>query len=297
LKLRPSLLASDSGFTITELLVVSFLGLLMLALTLSATMSNRQLYRYDLVRTRINQNLRSALDIIGIDVREAGENLPSTFPAVEIIDGTAGAPDELIVRRNLVDEVFNVCVQIASGSGNTDVIVADDTLTVPGCDTTSNLTALTNWSAYRLAEGGTVKGYVYDRVNHVGEFFDLVDEQNNGSNFRIVRAAGNWTNTYPVGASSIYILEEWRYRLQNGVLQIVTDQDTANPLDVVTDLTDFQVLATMQDTTTMNSFAVTDDWTEIATLQILLTGQDTIKGEVFSRTVSARFFPRNILSN
>src|SRR5690606_6020349 len=78
-RLRRSILASDKGFTLVELLVTSFLGLIMLALTLSATTSNRRLYKYDLVRTRINQNMRSALDIMGIDVRQAGENLFSTF--------------------------------------------------------------------------------------------------------------------------------------------------------------------------------------------------------------------------
>jgi hypothetical protein len=271
--------------------------MLMLALTLSATMSNRGLFRYDLVRTRINQNLRSALDIMGIDIREAGENLPSTFPAVELIDGTAGNFDELIVRRNLIDEVFNVCVQITAASGTTNMVVADNSLTLPGCDTASNLSALNNWSAYRTNTGGSVKGYIYNRVSRIGEFFDFVGEQNNSNDFQIVRSAGTWANTYPVGASSIYLLEEWRYRLVNGVLQIITDQDTTNPIAVANELTNLDIQIAMQDATVLTAFAATDDWTDIASIEVSLTGSATVATDPVSRTVSARFFPRNILSN
>lgn len=295
--LKRSLLVCDKGFTLTELLVVSFLGLTMLAMTLSATSSNRRLFKHDLVRTRINQNLRSALDIIGIDVRESGENLPSTFPAVEIINGSAGAGDELIVRRNLLDEVFNVCQAITALSTNTNITVADNALTTPGCDKTSNATGYSNWQSYRTAHSGTVKAYIYDRVARVGEFFNYVNEQSTSSAYTIIRSAGTWAHAYPVASSSVYVLEEWRYRLQNGVIQIITDQDTANPLDVVDGVSGFQVTAYMQDSTTKTSFAVTDTWTQIRSIDVSLSAQDSFEGQAMNKTVSAQFFPRNILSN
>lgn len=297
MKLKPSTRASDSGFTLVELMVTSFLGLIMLAMMLSATTSNRRLYKYDLVRTRINQNMRSALDIMGMDVRQAGENLFSTFPAIELVNGTSGAPDELVIRRNTLDEVFNICQQISSGSGNATVYVADNGQAQPGCDTTSNLNSYNRWHNTRVAGGGTIKAYVYNRSTKLGEFFNYSGENSTVSQYTLTRSGGTWTNTYDVGASSIYVLEEWRYRVRDNVLQIVTNQDSVNPLNVVDGVNDFQVSIPMQDGTTKSTFIPGDDWSKIKALEISMTGQDRAQGETLNRTVTAQFFPRNILSN
>ncbi len=297
-KRRRSTLVSARGFTLIELLVTSFLGLLLLALTLSATTSNRRLYKYDLVRTRINQNLRSALDIMGMDIRQAGENLFSTFPAIEITDGGAGAPDQLVIRRNTVDEVFNFCQSISAGSGNTTVIVADNAQAQSGCDKTSNTTSYNKWSATRLADAAHVlRIFAYNRSTKLGEYFNYSAESSTGSQYLLTRSGGSWQNTYNVGSSSLYILEEWRYRVQNGVLQIIVNQDNANPLNVVDGINDFQVQALMQDGTTRTSFIPGDDWSKIKAIRISINGQDTALGEALVRTLSADFLPRNILSN
>lgn len=291
------ILACDKGFTITELLVVSFLGLIMLALTLSATISNRRLYKYDLVRTKTNQNLRSALDIIGIDVREAGENLPSTFPAIEIINGGSGAPDQLIIRRNLLDESFNFCQAIAASSNNTQIIVADNSITTQGCDKTSNATAYGNWSAHLAANSNSVNAYAYDRVARLGEFIRFTGVVNNSTQYQITRSSGTWTNAYAVGSANLYVLEEWKYRILNNTLQIIVDQDTANALDVVDNVNNFQVIARLQSGATQNSFGVTDNWSTLESLEISISGLDSYEGSNIQRTLSSRFFPRNILSN
>lgn len=283
-----------------ELMVTSFLGLIMLALTLSATTSNRRLYKYDLVRTRINQNMRSALDIMGMDVRQAGENLFPTFPAVLIVNGSAGASDELIVRRNLLDEVFNLCQAISAGSGGSTIYVADNGSAQPGCDKTSNLTNYTAWNAKRMADGGAshvLDAFMYNRSTKLGEWFRYTGESSTATQYRLTRGSGSWANAYTVGSSSLYILEEWRYRVVDGVLQIVTNNDTANPLNVVDGVQDFQVTALMQDGTTKDTYIAGDDWSQLKALRIQVTGTDTALGEQVSRTLSSDFFPRNILSN
>jgi type IV pilus assembly protein PilW len=298
LKPKRSTLASDKGFTLIELLVTSVLGLIMLALTLSATTSNRRLYKYDLVRTRINQNMRSALDIMGIDVRQAGENLFSTFPAIEIVNGASGTPDDLVIRRNLLDEVYNVCLPIAAGSGNSTVIVADNSVAQPGCDKTSNLTTYNSWRAKRLADpSAVINAYIYNRSTKLGEFFHYQTEATTSTQYSLTRSGGSWQNAYPVGASSIYVLEEWRYRIRNNVLQIVLDQDTTNALNVVDGVTDFQVSALMQDGSTRLTFIPGDNWSQLKSISVSVTGRDTALGKTLNRTLAANFFPRNILSN
>jgi len=86
-----------------ELLVASFLGLIILALGAQSTLSLRRLYLHDIVRTRVNQDLRGSLDMIGVNIRQAGENFTMSFPAIQIVNGTGGAGDQLILRRNLLD--------------------------------------------------------------------------------------------------------------------------------------------------------------------------------------------------
>ena len=79
MKFRPSIRNCDSGFTVLEMLVASSIGLLVLTLLLSSTLASKNLFRADVVRTRINQDLRSALDIVGSQVRVAGENFVVSF--------------------------------------------------------------------------------------------------------------------------------------------------------------------------------------------------------------------------
>lgn len=280
--------------------MTSFLGLIMLALTLSATTSNRRLYKYDLVRTKINQNMRSALDIMGMDVRQAGENLFPTFPAIEIVNGAAGAPDELVIRRNLLDEVFNLCQALAAGSGNATIFVADNASVQPGCDKTSNATNYSAWNAKRMADGGAshiIDAYIYNRATKLGEYFKYTSESSTATQYKLTRGSGSWANAYTVGSSSLYVLEEWRYRVRNNVLQIVTNQDTANPLNVVDGVQNFQVSALMQDGTTKTTYIPGDDWSLLKAIRISVTGTDTVQGKPVTRTLSADFFPRNILSN
>ena len=94
------------GYTLIELLVALAVASALLGATLAVAMSSRESYTTDQNRTRTNQNLRAALDLVGIEIRQSGERLPSDFPALEIVDGAEGAPDRLILRRNLLDEVL-----------------------------------------------------------------------------------------------------------------------------------------------------------------------------------------------
>ncbi len=296
---RPCLLSCDKGFTILELLVASFVGLIMSMLTLSITLSNRGLFQYDIARTRLNQNLRSSLDIVGINIREAGENLPITFPAVEIINGAGTDPDELILRRNLLDEVLKVCQAITAGT--TDDVYFGNSSTVPGCAYADQEQNFNAWQEYRTDNGGTVKAYIYDPVADVGEFFDYYNETDTGT-ARLIQRSGGWENDYPVGNSAVYLLEEWHFKLDtsmfdSNMLQVIEDGDDSNPLNITFDIEDFQVTAILSDGTTLNDFPGASNWTELRALEVEISGNDTSKGRLIEKTVSGQYFPRNILSN
>ena len=280
-----------SGYTLLELLVASLLGLLLAAMILSTMNANRNLYKKDLVRTRINQNLRGVMDIIGGDLRLAGENLGPYFPALEVTNSASG--DVLIIRRNLVAEVPQVCKAISANS--TSALSFAVPGTTPGCIYSGETTTYNAWRSYRQTHDNSVEAFAWNPSTKRGEFFMYTSETDNGSTYTIKRS-GKWTNAYPIGGAA-YILEEWRFELIDDTLQLVRNQHFDAPVDLAYQIQNFQVRIVMQDDTVLDSFDASDGWTMIKSVQISLTGEETFEGKDFTRTLTTRFFPRNILSN
>ena len=278
-------------------MVASFVGLVVLGLATEGVLSLRRVYSHDIVGTRLTQDIRGALDLIGVNARQAGENLTMAFPAVEIVNGASGAPDEVILRRNILDEVLNVCTAITAGSADAAVFFATAG-TEPGCARSDNLANFNAWQAYRqAAEGGLVKVFAYNPGLRVGEFFDYSGETDSGSELSITRQAGSWGNDYAIGSGAIYMLEEWRFRLQGDVLQLIINADVDGALNVSFGLRDMQVRAELEDGSVLESFDQNDEWTRIAAIEVSLTAEASFAGEPMRKSLSARFFPRNVLSN
>jgi hypothetical protein len=279
------------------MLVATFLGTLVGAVMLSSTLANKKAYNFDLKRITLDQNLRSAMDIISGTLRVGGENLPTSFPAFEIVDGGASVPDEFIIRRNLLDEVLPVCSAIAAGSSAQQVYFSTAGAATSACTFSGQAHNQTTWSEYRLSKGGSVKAFIYDVSAKRGEFFDYVQEGVSGGTSRyILRGGGSWTNPYPVASSSVYLLEEWRMKLSGGLLNIEENGETLNPKNIVAGITGFQVSAVMSDGTVRTGFLRTDDWSQIAAIEISLSNATSYQKKAITRSLTARYFPRNILS-
>ncbi|NMC64340.1 MAG: prepilin-type N-terminal cleavage/methylation domain-containing protein, partial [SAR324 cluster bacterium] len=204
----------EKGFTVLELLVSSVLLLMLSALAASTILFIKRAYTEDSARKQINQSLRGTLDIIGADLRVGGENLPSAFPAFELIDGGTG-PDELVIRRNLLDEVLKVCEKIQANTTEPHIYFAIDYVT-PGCIFSDNTHNYEAWRAYRLSHEGSTRAYIVNMTTGLGEFFTYTSEDITGHKYRIWSDKDKWLHTYDVNASAVYLLEEWRYRIRNG---------------------------------------------------------------------------------
>ena len=139
--------------------------------------------------------------------------------------------------------------------------------------------------------------------NQVGEIFEYDSEVDSTIEYAINRASGSWANDYAVGVVAIYIIEEWHFSLEpdllstSNLLQVVENQDTANPMNVVFGLENMSITLTMQDTTTETSFGMGDDWTQVRFIEVTLGGEETSRGTTYTRELTSRFVPRNILSN
>jgi len=287
---------SDSGFTLIELLVASSLGLLMLGIVTSTFISSREMARYDMDRTMVQQNLRGTMDIIGMNIRLAGENLPPTFPAIELIDGAGTDPDQLIVRRNLRDEILKLCEPIDAGTQQPFYFATPGT--TPGCTFSDQMQNYNTWLDYLTTVGSDAKGYIYDPTTDLGEFFPLDEVEMEIDNMYVrAPASYNWTNTYEDGQAAGYILEEWRFQLVGDIFQAVIDEDSLNPRNITFGVSDFQVEVTLEDGSVLTDFSSVDDWTEITAIAILLEGDGDRTSNPIERSLRASFFPRNILSN
>lgn len=296
---RPSTPGSAEGFSLIELVVTMTLLLAISAAALTLSLSSRRLYETDHGRTRLNQNLRAGVDMLGADVRQAGERLPDDFPAIEIIDG-GGAPDALALRRNLIDQVLPVCSDVAAA--DTEITIALTVAPPPGCAPLPDDDAdgwpdnLGAWRAYRVAAGGSARAYIYNPVTGNGEFFSYVLEDNPGLWIRR-DAVGPLQFSYDAADQCrVYILEERRYSLAGDLLQMSIDGSGGLPDDLVDGIRDFQARAGFQDGTWQDSLGPADVWSQLRSIEVTLDGRVDVRGEPFERSLTAQFFPRNVLS-
>lgn len=295
----------NSGFTIVELLISLTIILVITAIALSSLMSLHRLYHHDVLRAKTNQDLRGIFDLVASEVRLVGENLPATFPALTLTDGTSGAPDVLSLRRNLVGEVLKLCNTISAGTvASTLRFSLHSSTTNPtpaSCGYSVNLNNYNAWNEYWVEQGsGNVKAYLYNQTNRVGEFFTFNDIGINSGYYRLVKQnAANWVNSYSINNGSIYILEEWEFQLDptTRTLKLINADDSTNFLNIANNVTDFQASIEMQDGTTLNTFTSANNWREIQGVVITITSTQSGSGNTVSRTWTGKIFPRNIISS
>lgn len=292
---RAFLRGSANGHTVVDLLVSMGIGLSVMAAALSSTTVGRTTVLYDMVRTRLHEDLRGAMEVVSMNVREAGENFTGTFPAILVIDGASGAPDELIVRRNLLDEVIKVCAPVGGGSGADVYLTAGST---GGCVYSGQTTNYNAWRDYRTSQSPqTARAYLFNTGTRLGEWFTYISEADTGTDYHITASDSLWANSYDTVASAAYLMEEWHFFVVGDELRAVIDGDPSQLMRIATRISDFQVVVNLNDGTAVTNFDETDSWTNIDTISITTKTADTFKNKPIEVELSADFFPRNILSN
>jgi prepilin-type N-terminal cleavage/methylation domain-containing protein len=140
---------STKGFTLIELIF----GLLIMGLvggfTLNALVEASNSFNQDKKNIQSAQNLTTVLELIGNDVKQAGERINNTnFPAIELRQDSAQG-STVIVRRALVTRALTFCGTSMTGTtaaSLTSLVVKDPSLNIPagtnpGCDQNSSASA------------------------------------------------------------------------------------------------------------------------------------------------------------
>jgi type IV pilus assembly protein PilW len=286
-----------------ELLVALVVTGTIAAATLAAILASREILDRDMGRVRLDQDLRTGVALLGIEVRQAGERLPEDFPAVEIINGSSGGPDTLIIRKNLLDDVLPICADIAQGTTTDEIRIAKDGSTPPkGCPPVPDGNGdgwpdnLESWRARRAADGGTLLSYIYNPVAQDGEFF-VYDGDGSTTHYLHKADTGAWANDYGDDEQCrVYLLEERRYEMSGDVLRFVVNGDTSTPLLLLHGVIDFQVRGLLEGGTVVDSLSASDDWSALVGIDVSVTGTVIERGQMRTRTVTSTFFPRNVLS-
>lgn len=306
---KRSTLRSSSGVTVAELLLALAISMAVVGSAFAITMSSRRLMQADQTRTGANQSLRSAMDIIGNDVRLAGERLSRQgtpdIPPVVLVGG-----NDLALRRNVLENSLPVCNSASTATGPLVVPLTAGKILVSrkGAKKDPERTQCDNdgprdkdsdgipddleaWKLYREEndDDRPVRAYAFSGGPDGGEFFIYSGELDESAGYYVANASGTWQKSYSAtGLASVYLLDERRYRLNGTTLELILNDDTANPLNILRGVSDFQVRVLMQDTTRKTDLTLAEDWQKIQAVQVSLT--------VGERVLTSEYFPRNILS-
>ncbi len=195
------------GLSLLELLVTVVVSTTILSVALGLIVTQRREYLKQQANTDANQTVQSAMDLIGTDIRLSGELVGTGIglPVIRIINGSAGAPDDLVLQRKLLATSLNVCEDVKGKT--TAISIATTKKNIDGCsfsDGNNNLIPddIEDWRAYRCSLDGddTCKdldtpcqqvdptsannecswAYIYDPKTGKGEFFVYSGEQPKG---------------------------------------------------------------------------------------------------------------------
>jgi hypothetical protein len=146
---RKNIRGHNAGLTLIELLVGISMGTAVLGLAFAGALEFRNLFVQDVQRSSSSQNVRAAIDIPGMDVRQVGENLgtAANFPALQVT--RTNQPDSnsrLIVRQNPLvglkicetpsssSSTVTVAIGVTFSPGSGSVTVGSNTVSIPDDD-------------------------------------------------------------------------------------------------------------------------------------------------------------------
>ena len=237
---HPGRRARRQGFTLVELLISVSLLMVVLLLVWELTGSTLALYRTDQARLAANRNARSTLEILGNDVRQSGERFSSDFPAISVSQDSSGN-SVLTLRRSLTDAPLPLCAPIPAAAalyvnGNSPYRAAlqGGRSNLPDACVSAPQN-LTSWDSQ--IQAGNDRGYIVDMSGsrQAGDFVILTGISSAAGRQSLLTRALPRTAYDPRRVSSsdpgrdvrVYLMEERRYFVQGGQLQLAVNGDPA----------------------------------------------------------------------
>lgn len=312
--------ARAQGFTLAELVVSIALLAVIFTVVLGLVLSGLKLFRSDQGRTAASSNVRGTMDVLGSDVRQAGENLSSDAPAISVTQDAAGAYT-LTVRRGLTGAPLPLCapptttsIEVTGGPSNTSqATFADGSSNLPAACKSDALslaataTVLGTWQT--LIASGLSGGYLYDPLTQNGGFVKLTGTTPSQVQYTGALPANAGIGWNPLSSAQgsaprdqrLYLMEERTYSLTGSRLQLAVNGGAAG--DAAANISTFAVTPYVNSAGTIvaatlpfpnASFA----WRSLAYVDVQLAStQPSGFGRSVTRTQTYRLVPRNTASN
>lgn len=283
----------SKGITLTELLVAMLVAGIILQLAFLGFSWNRQLYLNDVARNDASQTFKTAFDLVGSDIKQAGAGLDSSFPAVLIspYPTNPGTPNlnsptfptfnsEITLRRLILTSQPRTCKNNATTppttilGSPTEIFVLNSAFpSDAGCaNDAAGVAAVTALKNYRLQNGGSVRIFIYSNATKSGEFLNYTGENfypnSTSTTSTSLVVNGTLTGTYNIDSAKIMLIEERKYRLgcsNSSIadascpadklqnLQLIINNGT--PVNLVNKIGKFAVTATIQQDITSTTTA------------------------------------------
>lgn len=242
--------------------------------------------------------------------------------------------DELVLQRKLIPEKLGVCADVAAGATSITVSTASGSglciFSSNETPTADGLTDLLNiFQDYRCEEDGTAGcdrtialsgsncdgectwAYIYNPSTNSGEFFQYAFEEVDSTDPEVNRiflgGSSTLASAYPAAQNpEIYLLEEREYRLNGDVLELVINRQESDALRLINEVQSFE--ATIQAAGSSNSSfnpngvpSTALNWQTIDHIEVELKTNNPAQSDLIAlsedkRTLTSRFFPRNIIS-
>ncbi|MGY2892449.1 PulJ/GspJ family protein [Deinococcus sp. UYEF24] len=306
----------QQGFTLTELLVTMAVFSILGTIGFGIYNSSAKLFSTDQGRINTNQNLRTSLDLMTQDLREAGEGLTSTYKisGVEFIPAT----DTLTIRKGLSLPVLSVC-QTFSGNPTTIKVIgqpSDAPATPAQCaysdaggplgPTTPNNVSdkIDPWVAYKGQSGNAfIPAILYNPSNKAATRVQISSITNGTGSTVLNLSAYTNSQTFSWNTGSVIIpVDERRYYRSGDELRLIVNEDPSGYQSLGFGLTDvtFTIYTTVYSgsspvTTSFPSFALTSPWQDVSRIDLGLVGGNVITGNSSTpRTLNVSIFPRNV---
>jgi len=289
----------QAGFTLLEMLFAISISGVAMAMVVSFMVTSQNTYAEDVVRTRINSNLRTAMDVIALNIRQAGEKSPKRFDVIKLEDGASGASDRLVLRRVLYSGALTLCHDRHPGATELPVTSSHDWDRDKECVPGNSENIRNDFIDMRTDNGGTLKIFIIDKITLESEFLDYTGERFHYKQDRLITSP--ITKSYDKKDANFYIIEEWAYELDQSTntLMLFKNGDTANGEALVFGVTDFQVKIEMFGDVFLDEYDTSNSpyfWKNIRGVEIVLSGEEVRKNRTFTSSITSTYFPRNVLS-
>jgi prepilin-type N-terminal cleavage/methylation domain-containing protein len=304
--------ALEAGFTLIELLLAMAVVGILLVIAFPIVTSSRQVYVFDNSRTSALQNLRSTMDLIGAEVRQAGQNVSSVSSVPAITLSTTAGNSTLEVFRAVSPNTLTICEPLNNGATSITIgLKVPPTLPVGafnGCQFPvgqADDTILKDWKDYITRNNGVGTLYIFNRATATGDFVKVSGIQNvSGSTKATLTISGTLSQNYVITQQPIIYLVESRVFSLNtttNILELVRDR-TSVIEKVAPNITNMSIRActainaSRSCTNWVENFTAssTISWKTVRSIEITLkTSANSGGNSSLARELTSNFLPRN----